>query len=226
MHLSSSGTRNSVLPGSTGHLNTLPAGEQRKSWENLLTFSSPKTIWFRPWILSEEPWRGRDGTAWRFPFSTKRVRSVQCLWNSASIFGPDGHTIVSTIAQGQDITDRKRIESESRLRARGYAEMNVVLEEEIRHRKISDTSLKNTLSLLHASLESTADGILVVDRQGKITSFNKNFMDMWNIPPEILESGNYRRAIDHILPQLKNPEGYLTSLREPGQFIRDARALT
>ena len=92
--------------------------------------------------------------------------------------------------------------------------MNVVLEEEIRQRKISDTTLKNTLSLLHASLESTADGILVVDRQGKITSFNKNFMDMWNIPQEILESGNYRRVIDHVLPQLKNPEGYVTSLRE------------
>ena len=157
---------------------------------------------------------GRDGTAWRFPFSTKRVRSAQVLWNSASIFGPDGITIVSTIAQGQDITDRKILESETRLRAEGYAEMNVVLEDEIRHRKISDAALKNTLSLLHASLESTADGILVVDRQGKITSFNKNFMDMWNIPPEILESGNYRSAIDHILPQLKNPEGYITSLRE------------
>ena len=135
-----------------------------------------------------------EGERWdsvEMPILDKKGAIRTVLWNSASIFGPDGHTIVSTIAQGQDITDRKRIESESRLRARGYAEMNVVLEEEIRQRKISDTTLKNTLSLLHASLESTADGILVVDRQGKITSFNKNFMDMWNIPQEILESGNY-----------------------------------
>ena len=84
----------------------------------------------------------------------------------------------------------------------------------IRQRKISDTSLKNTLSLLHASLESTADGILVVDQKGKITSFNKNFMNMWNIPPVILESGNNLTVINHILPQLKNPEGFLSSIRE------------
>ncbi len=32
------------------------------------------------------------------------------LWNSASIFGKDGNSIVATIAQGQDITDRKLIE--------------------------------------------------------------------------------------------------------------------
>ncbi len=140
------------------------------------------------------------------------VRTV--LWNSASIFGSDGKTIISTIAQGQDITDRKKIESEYRHRAAEYAKMNVALEEEVRQRKISDSTLKNTLSLLNASLESTADGILVVDQQGKITSFNKNFMNMWNIPQEVLESGYHQTVINHVLPQLKNPEGYLTSIRE------------
>ncbi|MDD1698629.1 MAG: PAS domain S-box protein, partial [Methanoregula sp.] len=83
-----------------------------------------------------------------------RIRTV--LWNSAAIFGDDGKTVVSTIAQGQDITDRKKIESEYRDRAVEYAKMNEVLEEEIRQRKISDATLKNTLSLLNASLESTA----------------------------------------------------------------------
>ena len=68
------------------------------------------------------------------------VRTV--LWNSASIFGSDGKTIVSTIAQGQDITDRKKIESEYRHRAAEYAKMNVTLEEEVRQRKISDIRLK------------------------------------------------------------------------------------
>jgi len=140
------------------------------------------------------------------------VRTV--LWNSASIFGSDGKTIVSTIAQGQDITDRKKIESEYRHRAAEYAKMNVVLEGEIRQRKISDITLKETLSLLNASLESTADGILVVDLQGKITSSNRNFMNMWNIPEEILESGYSQTVMNHVLAQIKNPEGYLTSIRE------------
>ena len=32
------------------------------------------------------------------------------LWNSATLFAPDGLTPVATIAQGQDITERKRAE--------------------------------------------------------------------------------------------------------------------
>ncbi|MCK4255976.1 PAS domain-containing protein, partial [candidate division WOR-3 bacterium] len=32
------------------------------------------------------------------------------LWNSANIYGEDGKTLIATIAQGQDITERKRTE--------------------------------------------------------------------------------------------------------------------
>ena len=36
------------------------------------------------------------------------------LWNSATLFAPDGKTPVATIAQGQDVTERKKAEEESR----------------------------------------------------------------------------------------------------------------
>jgi len=32
------------------------------------------------------------------------------LWNSATIYAPDGKTAIATIAQGQDITERKKVE--------------------------------------------------------------------------------------------------------------------
>jgi PAS domain S-box-containing protein len=140
------------------------------------------------------------------------IRTV--LWNSAAIFGADGKTIVSTIAQGQDITERKRIESEYRLRALEYAKMNEVLEEEIQQRKKSDATLNRTLSLLNASFESTADGIFVVDPEGTITGYNQNFMNMWSIPREVLESGDRRKVLEYIQLQLKDPEGFLASLED------------
>ncbi len=140
------------------------------------------------------------------------IRTV--LWNSAPIYGPDGRTIISIIAQGQDITERKKVESENLLRAAEYAKMNVMLEEEIRQRTIADRTLKNTLSLLHAALESTADGIYVVNQWGKITSYNLNFVTMWGIPPVVMESGENRKVMNHILPQLKNPEEFSASIDE------------
>jgi PAS domain S-box-containing protein len=158
-----------------------------------------------------------EGERWEsveIPIRHKRGGIRTVLWNSASIFGADGKTIVSIIAQGQDITDRKKIESEYRLRASEYAKMNVELEEEIRQREISDGTLKKTLSLLNATLESTADGIFVVDQQGTITSYNQNFVNMWNIPPDVLESGNSNEIIKYLMPQLKDPESMVTSYKE------------
>ncbi len=103
---------------------------------------------------------------------------------------------------------------ELRLRALEYEKKKVLLEEEIRQRKISDTILKNTLSLLNASLESTADGIFVVDNQDTITSYNQNFVTMWNIPPVLLESGENERVMQYLLPQLRNAQEFLMSNKE------------
>jgi len=113
---------------------------------------------------------------------------------------------------GED--DRKKIESEYRLRAVEYEKMNVTLNEEIRQRNLSDTTLKKTLSLLNATLESTADGIYVVDQQGRITGYNQNFMNMWNIPPALLESGENEAVVNHFQSQLKNPEEFLANIKE------------
>ncbi len=50
------------------------------------------------WDAVEIPILRKDGS----------VRTV--LWNSATLYGPDGHTALATIAQGLDITDRKHYE--------------------------------------------------------------------------------------------------------------------
>ncbi|PKL60155.1 MAG: hypothetical protein CVV33_04130, partial [Methanomicrobiales archaeon HGW-Methanomicrobiales-4] len=138
------------------------------------------------------------------------IRTV--IWNSSTILGAEGGTIVSTIAQGQDITKQRQIETEYKLKALEYEALNETLTEEIIKRNLSDTTLKKTLSLLNASLESTADGIFVVDQQDKITSYNQNFVTMWNIPQYLLESGEKQMVMNHVLPQLKNPEDFLANI--------------
>ena len=66
---------------------------------------------------------------------------------------------------------------------------------------------------IRATLESTADGILVLDATGKIVAHNTKFAELWNIPESVLDSGIDRKWMDYVLPQLKDPEGFLRTMR-------------
>ena len=70
--------------------------------------------------------------------------------------------------------------------------------------------LARSLSLLYSSLESTADGLLVVDLQGHITAMNQRFAELWEIPPSILESGDDARALAFVREQVADPEAFLS----------------
>jgi PAS domain S-box-containing protein len=158
-----------------------------------------------------------EGERWEsveIPILHKKGKIRTVLWNSAVIVGTDGKTIISTIAQGQDITERKKIESDYRFKAAEYAKVNVALEEEILQRKSADANLKKTLSLLNASLESTADGILVVDPQGTVTSYNQNFVTMWNIPSDIVKTQDNQKIISYFQSQIKDPDGFLANMND------------
>jgi PAS domain S-box-containing protein len=66
----------------------------------------------------------------------------------------------------------------------------IAIKEDITERRNEQQRLVKSMSLLNASLESTADGLLVVSRIGNITMWNQKFVDMWDVPLSILENGN------------------------------------
>ena len=74
--------------------------------------------------------------------------------------------------------------------------------------------LEDLASLLTATLDATADGILVTDGNGKIVRFNRQFIDMWRIPPEIAASRDDDQAIAFVLDQLKDPGTFVTKVME------------
>jgi two-component system, cell cycle sensor histidine kinase and response regulator CckA len=85
---------------------------------------------------------------------------------------------------------------------------------DINDRKNIEKETESNISLLRATLESTADGILVVDSSGKITDFNERFAKMWHIPDALLAERNDNKMIMFVLDQLKYPDSFVSKVKE------------
>ena len=83
------------------------------------------------------------------------------------------------------------------------------LQLEVGERRRVEEEQAHSLSLVNATLESTADGILVVDRHGHVVNFNAKFVEMWRIPGPLLAPREDRAMLDFAAQQIKDSEGFL-----------------
>jgi PAS domain S-box-containing protein len=90
----------------------------------------------------------------------------------------------------------------------------IQLEKEIIDREKAEDNIKKSFSLLTATLESTADGILVVGKSGKITSYNNKFIELWQISDSIISTNDDHKIISVITDQLKDPKDFLSKTKE------------
>lgn len=84
---------------------------------------------------------------------------------------------------------------------------------DVTERRQVEQALREQHSLLEGALEATADGILAVSREGRITSYNRQFLELWRLPREVLEKNDTAALADFILPQLANPKAMQDRLR-------------
>ncbi|HEX6921090.1 MAG TPA: EAL domain-containing protein [Actinomycetes bacterium] len=80
-------------------------------------------------------------------------------------------------------------------------------------RATQDERMLTSLSLLEATLESTADGILVVDATGRIVGHNQKFRHMWQVSEELMRAGDDERVLESVLEQLVDPDGFVEQVR-------------
>jgi PAS domain S-box-containing protein len=85
--------------------------------------------------------------------------------------------------------------------------------DDITSRKIAEGELEKSFSLQNATLESTADGILVVDINGKIVRYNRKFAEMWRIPEEVLKVMKDEAALQYVMDQLKYPGDFIDKVK-------------
>ncbi len=80
---------------------------------------------------------------------------------------------------------------------------------DVTDRKEIQKELEKTVSLLKATLDSTADGIMAFDLEGKLVTYNKRFLEMWKIPEKMATSANRDELLAFVLDQVKDPGGFV-----------------
>ncbi len=79
---------------------------------------------------------------------------------------------------------------------------------DITARKLAEDALAKSVSLLQATFDSTADGILATDGAGKIVAFNREFVQMWGLPEAVMALRDDSEAIAFVLDKLKDPQAF------------------
>ncbi len=85
--------------------------------------------------------------------------------------------------------------------------------QDINERKLAESRLERSRSLLSATLESTGDGILVVSSSGEVTSYNQLFLSLWRVPEEVVLKCDDRLLLAHVTDQLLDPDNFIAGVK-------------
>ena len=87
-------------------------------------------------------------------------------------------------------------------------------------------SLQQSFSLLRATIESSSDGILVVDLQGKIVDYNMQFVKLWHIAESSMKKANESKLIKDMSTQLLNSDQHALQVKQFSIHIDDSSIQT
>lgn len=92
-----------------------------------------------------------------------------------------------------------------------------------------ETNSQDDALLLRVAVEAGLDGMVVVSPDGRMVSYNHQFVQMWPIPPEVVASGSDEAALESVLDKVVDPEAFIEQVRacyrDPSNAVRDEISL-
>jgi len=103
--------------------------------------------------------------------------------------------------------------SEARRDAKGAVSLLCGIAQDITDRKRWEAELHSKTAFLEAQINSTIDGMLVVDDRGQILFRNQKLVDLFRIPAELLVQTKDEPLLAHVLSMIKEPDAFLAKVR-------------
>ena len=89
-------------------------------------------------------------------------------------------------------------------------------------RLTAEDEVRESKELLRATFEATADGILAINDDDIITNINARFIYMWRIPDKIAQQTDFKKLLEYIVDQLKEPSKFLLKMYNLSKTSEDA----
>jgi diguanylate cyclase (GGDEF)-like protein/PAS domain S-box-containing protein len=115
------------------------------------------------------------------------------------------------------------LEQKVKERTADLVRINEQLKQEIEEKRRAEESLRESEKLFRATIESTGDGIFVLNENGEVTHKNVRFAELWRIPEEILETNSDDRLLAFFHEQLEDAPSFLAKARELTQTTKPSR---
>jgi two-component system, cell cycle sensor histidine kinase and response regulator CckA len=161
------------------------------------------------------------------PPSVLRLRDTNGEWIPFEIVASNrlhDPKIQAVIFTARDLRFRKELEAAIRRanadtdaavekRTTELTRINAELRIENQARRRAEDRLQQSISLLNATLDSTADGILVVSTEGKVASCNQKFVDMWRLSCHASIGKDDHILLAEVSHQLKDPKNFLEKVQ-------------
>jgi hypothetical protein len=80
-------------------------------------------------------------------------------------------------------------------------------------RRDAEAANARVAALLRATLESTAEGLLVVDLAGRISAYNRKFLALFGIPEYVMARMDLDEVIQYLTDQFEGPNALLDEVR-------------
>ncbi|HEY9668568.1 MAG TPA: PAS domain S-box protein, partial [Coleofasciculaceae cyanobacterium] len=126
---------------------------------------------------------------------------LKACW-SLPIFSSEGKVLGTIAIYYREPHTPNRYEQELTAKATQLARIAI-------ERSYAQEKLLRSNAMLKAQQEAAIDGILVIDEHRQIASYNQRFCQLWQIPPQLIESGDEGRLLQWLLSQMENPQEFL-----------------
>ena len=82
--------------------------------------------------------------------------------------------------------------------------------DQVRH---AEEALRLQKTILEAQGEAAIDGLLVISTEGNILSFNRRFIEMWQLPPLTVGARSQDTALRAVLEKVQEPKAFLARVQ-------------